>query len=120
MTCACASRADRPVLAALATASVLGLPPAGPARRKPKLIALRGHGDQAEPTIKSRLCAGATVHGAVAAASSREMAGKPEAMAASMVCTRVSNWMWSSERTCMSDLSGWAVFKALSSFVSAW
>ncbi len=49
--------ADRdPVLAALASASVYGLPPAGPARRKPTLIALRGHGGHAEPTIKSPLC----------------------------------------------------------------
>ena len=37
--------ADRdPVLAALASASVYGLPPAGPARRKPTLVALSGHG----------------------------------------------------------------------------
>ena len=49
--------ADRdPVLAALASASVYGLPPAGPARRKPTLIALGGHGGHAEPTIKSSLC----------------------------------------------------------------
>ena len=49
--------ADRdPVLAALASASVSGLPPAGPARRKPNLVALRGYGGHAEPTIKSKLC----------------------------------------------------------------
>ena len=63
--------ADRdPVLAALASASVYGLPPAGPARRKPTLIALRGHGGHAEPTIKSPLCvdhAGFGLHAATVA-----------------------------------------------------
>ncbi|MEP6655087.1 MAG: transposase, partial [Myxococcales bacterium] len=44
-----------PILATLASASVYGLPPAGPARRKPTLIALGGHGGHAEPTIKSSL-----------------------------------------------------------------
>ena len=48
--------ADRdPVLAALAAASVQGLPPAGPARRKPMLVALPG---RAQATIKSALCVG--------------------------------------------------------------
>jgi hypothetical protein len=60
--------ADRdPVLAALASASVSGLPPAGPARRKPMLVALAG---RADPTVKSALSiddAGFGLHAATTA-----------------------------------------------------
>ena len=65
--------ADRdPALAALAAASVSGLPPAGPARRKPMLVALPGGGagGRAEPRIKSPLCvdhAGFGLHAATTA-----------------------------------------------------
>ena len=63
--------ADRdPALAALASASVSGLPPAGPARRKPMLVGLPGRGGRAEPTIKSALCvdhAGFGLHAATTA-----------------------------------------------------
>ena len=60
-----------PALAALAAAAVSGLPPAGPARRKPMLVALHGGGGgRAEPTIKSPLCvdhAGFGLHAATTA-----------------------------------------------------
>ena len=63
--------ADRdPVLAALASASISGLPPAGPARRRPMLVALPGYGGHAEPIIKSPLCvdhAGFGLHAATTA-----------------------------------------------------
>ena len=64
--------ADRdPVMAALASASVSGLPPAGPARRKPMVVGLPGHaGRRPEPIIKSALCvdhAGFGLHAATTA-----------------------------------------------------
>jgi len=45
-----------PALCALAAAAVSGLPPAGPARRKPMLLALPSGGGRAGPTVKSPLC----------------------------------------------------------------